>query len=249
MWELFFLNLYVVKIFVGFYLFFFQIGLFAQNYQPCSGGELVKHSYYRLSYSETHEQAEWVYYELYPALLSGVEERSDNFRPDAKVSTGSAQLLDYKGSGYDRGHLCPAGSMKINSTAMSESFYLSNMSPQVPSFNRGIWKSLEDQVRGWVTGEDTLYVVTGPVFKNIKGSIGLNKVTVPGLYYKVVYVPSKGKMIGLLLPNEKGTKALPDYCVTVDSLELLTGIDFFPQLKDDLEEKLERNIDVSLWDF
>ena len=104
-------------------------------------------------------------------------------------------------------------------------------------------------MRGWATGEDTLHVVTGPVFKNNKGSIGSNKVTIPGLYYKAVYVPSKGKMIGMLLPNEKGIKALPHYCVTVDSLEAITGIDFFPQLKDDLEEKLERNIDVSLWDF
>lgn len=236
------------------YLFFalgllFQMSLLAQDFLPHSTGELIRHNYFSLSYSEAHEQAEWVYYELYPALLFGVEERSDNFRPDPKVSTGSAQLQDYKGSGYDRGHLCPAGSMKINSTAMSESFYLSNMSPQVPSFNRGIWKSLEDQVRGWATGEDTLHVVTGPVFKNNKGSIGSNKVTIPGLYYKAVYVPSKGKMIGMLLPNEKGIKALPHYCVTVDSLEAITGIDFFPQLKDDLEEKLERNIDVSLWDF
>ncbi len=225
------------------------MSLLAQNFPPHSHGELVKHSYYSLSYSETHEQAEWVYYKLYTALLSGVVERSDNFRPDTKVSTGSAQLHDYKGSGYDRGHLCPAGSMKINSTAMSESFYLSNMSPQTPSFNRGIWKSLEDHVRGWVTGGDTLHVVTGPVFINNKGTIGSNGVTVPGLYFKAVYVPSKGKMIGLLLPNAKGTKELPDYCVTIDSLEVLTGIDFFPQLRDDVEEKLESIIDIALWNF
>ena len=225
------------------------MSLLAQDFLPHSTGELVKHSYYSLSYSETHEQAEWVYYKLYTALLSGGEERSDNFRPDNKVSTGSAQLQDYKGSGYDRGHLCPAGSMKINSTAMSESFYLSNMSPQVPSFNRGIWKSLEDQVRGWVTGDDTLHVITGPVFKNNQGAIGPNGVTVPGLYFKAVYVPSKGKMVGLLLPNAKGTKALPDYCVTIDSLEVITGIDFFPQLTDDVEDKLEGCIDIALWDF
>ncbi|MGV8828245.1 MAG: DNA/RNA non-specific endonuclease [Breznakibacter sp.] len=237
------------KIILCFYVLLIHMGLVAQDYYPKSGGEFIKHSYFSLSYSEDNEQAEWVYYELYPALITGSMERSDNFRPDPKVSTGSSQLNDYKGSGYDRGHLCPAGSMKINSTAMSESFYLSNMSPQEASFNRGIWKRLEDTVREWAINEDKIYVVTGPVFKNNKGSIGANKVTVPGWYYKIVYVASKDKMVGFLLPNEKGTMDLPHYCITVDSLESLTGIDFFHQLEDSIETKLESSTDIKSWDF
>ncbi len=113
--------------------------LSAQDLLPTSTtGQIVEHTYFTLSYSEDHEQAEWVYYELTPMLINGTQARTDNFRPDPKVSTVSAQLSDYKGSGYDRGHLCPAGDMKLNKTAMSETFYLSNMSPQEASFNRGI---------------------------------------------------------------------------------------------------------------
>ncbi len=136
--------------------------LFAQ-YQPQSEGEIIEHTYYSLSYNETHEQANWVYYKIH----KGESERSGNFRPDAKVSTGSASLADYKGSGYDRGHICPAAAMKVNHVAMSETFYMSNMSPQLPSFNRGIWKDLEALVRRWGYYQET-HVVSGPVFKDIK---------------------------------------------------------------------------------
>ena len=174
-------------------------------------GAIIHHTYYCLSYDEAHEQAEWVYYELIPGMITGSIERTDNFRPDPNVSTGSAELIDYKGSGYDRGHLAPAGDMKSSRTAMSNSFYMSNMSPQEPSFNRGIWKTLEATVRTWAISSGKVYVATGPVFQNNKGSIGTNQVTVPGHYYKVVYDPSEEKMIGLVLPHEKGSASLDSY--------------------------------------
>lgn len=116
--------------------------LFGFAFLPSKNGELIKHSYYALSYIEAHEQAEWVYYELDSNLISGAVSRTNNFREDKSVSTGSATLADYKGASYDRGHLAPAGSMSGNATAMSESFYMSNMSPQHPSFNRGDRKSV-----------------------------------------------------------------------------------------------------------
>lgn len=94
---------------------------------PKSGGETVVHTYFTLSYSEPNEQAEWVFFKLTPDLVNGSQERTDDFREDPSVSTGSATLSDYKYSGYDRGHLCPAGSMTLNFTSMSESFYLSNV--------------------------------------------------------------------------------------------------------------------------
>ena len=112
-----------------------SIGLSAQDLLPTSTtGQVVTHTFYTLSYSEPHEQAEWVFYELTPALVNGSTPRKDDFRPDPLVSTTSAQLSDYRGSGFDRGHLCPAGDMKINHTAMSETFFMSNMSPQVAGF-------------------------------------------------------------------------------------------------------------------
>ena len=165
-------------------------------------GQIIKHKYYNLSYSPQNKQAEWVFYLLTKANSSGGVKRKNNFRPDPLVSTGSASLDDYKNSGYDKGHLCPAGDMSFDSQAMSETFYLSNMSPQFPSFNRGIWKKLEDLVRKWAIDEDSLYIVTGPIFINNRGSIGPNKVTIPGFYYKVIYDPTGNKkMIGFIIPN------------------------------------------------
>ena len=114
--------------------------------------------------------------------------RGDDFRPDPAVPTGSATPQDYTRSGYDRGHLAPAADMSFSAKAMSESFYMSNMSPQAPQFNRGIWSKLEKQVRHFATKEKRIVVVTGPILpaeKNI--TIGANKVTVPQYYYKVIY--------------------------------------------------------------
>src|SRR5450759_1124712 len=103
-------------------------------------------------------------------LYSG-EERG-NFKMDQLVTTISSKSSDYTKSGYDRGHLCPAADMGFNPVAMEESFFMSNISPQVPDFNRGLWKELEMTVRKWAIKEHKLYVVTGPVFKDSKGSIG-----------------------------------------------------------------------------
>ncbi len=223
----------------------FTSALNAQNYIPTSSGEIINHTYYSLSYNEQHEQANWVYYYLDNKGVNGAASRSDNFRPDPKVSTGSAELVDYKGSGYDRGHIAPAADMKQNSTSMSESFYLSNMSPQHPSFNRGAWKKLEEQVRNWALDKNGIYVVSGPVFRNNIGTIGPNKVTVPGYYFKVLYDPDSQKMLALIMPNRKISQPLNTFIVSVDSVEAITNIDFFPQLEDSLENKLEGTINLA----
>lgn len=218
-----------------------------QGFQPISKGEIVKHTYYTLAYSEENEQASWVYYELTPELINGAQTRTDDFRADPAVTTGSAALSDYKGSGYDRGHLCPAADMTLNHTTMSETFYLSNMSPQVPGFNRGIWSTMEDQVRKWTLEFDGLDVATGPIFKDNLAKIGNNQVTVPGYYYKVLYSEKKQIMIGLVLKNEASSKNLDQFVLAVDSLEKLTGIDFFSGLDDKLENQLEVKISVNEW--
>ena len=106
--------------------------------------------------------------------------RGDDFRPDPAVPTGSATPQDYTRSGYDRGHLAPAADMSFSVKTMSESFYMSNMSPQAPQFNRGIWSKLEKQVRHFATKEKRIVVVTGPILPVEKTiTIGANKVTVP----------------------------------------------------------------------
>ena len=223
------------------------------NYLPTSTtGQIVEHSFYTLSYVEAHEQAEWVAYELSKDATGGAKGRSNDFRIDPNVTTGSAELTDYKGSGYDRGHLAPAGDMKFGAKAMSESFFMSNMSPQVPGFNRGIWKSLEEHVRQWAVQNEHVYVITGPILSGESlGRIGGNEVTVPARYYKILldYTAPEVKAIAFVLPNEKGEQQLSAYNVTIDYVEQITGIDFFPELPDDLEELLESRKDLSRWQF
>ena len=232
-------------------LLFIPAFLFSQevsNFLPTNNGELVHHTYYSLSYSEQHEQAEWVFYEIKKEKILGIFSRTDDFRIDKKISTNSATLSDYKGSGFDRGHLAPAHDFSFNKNAISESFYMSNMSPQDPSFNRGVWGNLEKLVRSW-GNNSSVYVVTGPILSSCNSYIGNNKVCVPEYYYKVIYDPSESKMIAFILPNIKGNQDLDYYVCTVDNLEKKTNIDFFPILENTLENRLESEIDKENWSW
>jgi endonuclease G len=140
--------------------------------------------------------------------------------------------------------------MTFNAEAMSETFFLSNMSPQVPAFNRGIWKSLETLVREWAEEEDSIFIVTGGILRESKGTIGSDRVTVPSRFYKVIYdLTGEKKMIAFILPNEKGVKQLSEFVVTVDSVQKVTGIDFFHCLPDTLKNRLESTSDISKWSF
>ena len=133
---------------------------------------------------------------------------------------------------------------------MSECFLLSNMSPQDRDFNAGIWNELENKIRQWALAKGKLYVVTAGVLGSNKGKIGSDGVTVPKYFYKVLYDPrDQGKMIAFIIPNEKSTKPLQYYFVSVDNLEKITGIDFFPALPDSIENRLENKIDISGWFF
>lgn len=228
-----------------------SLKLFEENYMPAYSekDQVISHTAFSLCYSEKHEQAKWVAYHLTAKMCTGNnEERTNNFRQDEHVGSGSAQPSDYKKSGYDRGHLCPAGDMAWSEQSMSESFLMSNMSPQVPGFNRGIWKNLESNVREWAQLNNELYVVTAAVLKDSLPCIG-NNVAVPQYYYKVlldVHEPDY-KGIGFILPNQASKASVFSYAVSIDSVERLTGIDFFPALPDSIERAVERNFDVSAW--
>ena len=211
--------------------------------------EIISYRGFTLSYSEEHEQPWWVAYELDINKLSGSIKRSNRFRIDPKVDKGSANLSDYKKSGFDRGHLAPAADMKWSKVAMDDSFLMSNISPQVPGFNRGIWKKLESVVRRWTNDNEKIYVVTGPVLINKYSTIGSNNVSVPNFFYKVIF-DNKGpekKGIGFVLPNEKSRNNLKDFSMNIDSVESITGIDFFHSLEDSFEDSLEISLDLSQW--
>ena len=214
-------------------------------------GELIRHKAYHLAYDEADEQPYWVAYILTRNHLQAPAkaERSDNFRADKSVSTGSATPDDYKKSGYDRGHIAPAADMSWSEETMSESFYMSNMSPQKPGFNRGVWKDLEEKVRDWASANDSLYVVAGPVFTHNMGTIGAEGVTVPGFYFKVVMdISAPGyKAIAFYMPNEKSEKGYMAYAISVDELEKITGYNFFAKLPAKLIEPIEAKLDVTQW--
>ena len=222
------------------------------NFLPSSTtNQIVKHKYYTLSYNEKHEQAEWVAYVLKPAHLKKINRKRPYFIYDKQVKTKSANYRNYKKSGYDKGHLVPAGDMRFSLDAFNDTFYTSNISPQNHDFNAGIWNRLEQKTRYWTKKYGQLYVITGGVLNDNLKSIGQEKVSVPNQFYKILldYTDSDVKAIAFLMPNKNVNKALYKYVVSIDKIEQLTGVDFFPALPDDIENLLEAKDDYKGWSF
>ncbi len=214
-------------------------------------GDIVVHRYYSLEYSEAHEQAKWVGYLLTRSHLTGDDRKRPFFIEDPKVRTYSADWRNYKNSGYDRGHLCPAGDRRFSETAYEETFYTSNISPMKPDFNAGVWNRLEIQVRSWARRYDSLYVITGGVLGKGLRSIGYESVSVPEAFYKIVLKgdPADPQVIAFLIPHRESSQPLDNFTVSVDQLEDATGIDFFKALEDSMESRLESEMDPSAWPF
>ncbi len=211
---------------------------------------IIRHSGFSLFYSEEHEQAAWVAYVLSSKEVGGKIARSNNFREDPSIITGSASLSDYKGSGYDRGHLAPAGDLKWSESSMKDSFYLSNMSPQVPGFNRDIWKRLEEWTRDQAVINGELIVITGPVLTDGPyEEIGESGVDIPKRYFKVLmdYTEPEIKAIGFIMENKASKYPVTDFALTIDEVELVTGLDFFYMLPDVQENNIESQFNISLW--
>ncbi|MCB0532977.1 MAG: DNA/RNA non-specific endonuclease [Saprospiraceae bacterium] len=226
--------------------------------------QYVLHSAMALEYSEPHEQARWVAHIISPEVAVGTVGRTNDFRPDPLVTTGSAVEEDYflktmnangtweyDGFGYDRGHLAPSADFRWSATALSESYFYSNMSPQVAEFNRGRWSELEAQLRNYVETHPgvQLYVVTGPVLEPDLPVIerGVNKVAIPRQFFKVALDLKNNRAIGFIMPNSRLTYPLENFAVSVDAVEQLTGLDFFNRLPDSLETTLEASLDKAAW--
>ena len=221
----------------------FSDTLLPSNYK----GHIITHTYYTVSYSETDKQAEWVAYYLTPASVNGLQKRATKFMPDLLLKE-PVKPSAYTKTGYDRGHLCPAADMKLNNVSMTECFYMSNISPQVPSFNRGIWSKLEDKVREWAVQKNGVYVVTGPLLNKSCGTIA-STITVPCAFYKIVFKQTEhgAEAIALILSNAGSVGPLKQYVVSIDYIESLTGIDFFASLPDTEEEKFESLVLTNNW--
>lgn len=211
--------------------------------------QIVKHKYFTLAYSEENEQPAWVCYTLKKEYVGGKEPRSNNFVPDPLVSTQTADDIDYTKSGYDKGHMLPAADMTWSPEAMRETFYFSNISPQVPSFNRGVWKKLEEKVRDWAVEFDSVKVYVGPLFKDNIKKIGPDSVTVPGYYYKTIlmFKDATYNGIGFIFPNKKVSDPIANYAVSIDSVEHFSNLDFYDYLPDKEENSVESKFDLMVW--
>jgi endonuclease G, mitochondrial len=214
-------------------------------------GVLVQHGYFSLSYVHKYKDAEWVAYKLTDDMIKGDAVRHNNFGIDPSVPGGTAGPDDYPGKDYDRGHLCPADDMSFSQSATDTSFYMSNMTPQMGSFNRGVWKRLETHVRTWVKKFKEMYVVSGPILNTGLQRIGPRKdISVPMEFFKVILVNTKTaqKMIAFIVPHKKSSASLASFAVPVDSVEKRTGIDFFAKLPNKLQRELEKAVVLDGWD-
>ncbi|MCO5232514.1 MAG: DNA/RNA non-specific endonuclease [Chitinophagales bacterium] len=213
--------------------------------------EIITHSAMMLSYNEDHEQANWVMHIIPKDVITGTITRTNDFRIDSMVSTGSADVADYWDSGYDRGHLAPSADFRWSKKALSESYYYSNMSPQNPDLNRNGWNNLEIQVREWVVEHGDLLVITGPILKDNLPKIqqGSFRVSIPEAYYKIIVDINSPSIqaIAFLYPNAPVTGPVAKYMVSIDSIESLSGINFFPNIPD--AESFESTIDIQNWKF
>lgn len=211
--------------------------------------EIIDYPGFTVSFNSKHHQPNWVAWELTGKETQGTLPRSNEFAQDTNIE-GCATLADYKGSGYDRGHMAPAADMKWSEAAMQACFYLTNMSPQASTLNSGAWKKLEDKCRDWAVRDSAIIIVCGPILTDrITKTIGDTKVSVPSRYFKVILAPfaNPPRAIGFIMNNGKVAGGMQQAAVSVDEVERITGFDFFAQLPDDIENEVEAQCNFTLW--
>ena len=224
---------------------------------------IIHHAAMSLVYSPKHKQAKWVAHIISPDILNGQVSRSNDFRADPLVKGGTAieedyflriinenGELDFDGFGYDRGHLAPSADFRWSKRALSESYFYSNIAPQVAALNRGKWADLENLFRAYVYSEQVpLYVVTGGVLEDDLPTIerGIHQVSIPRYFWKVAIDLENKRGIGFLMPNANLEYPLTHYALAIDKIEQLTGINFYANLTDGLEDWLEAQMDLKAW--
>lgn len=203
---------------------------------------ILKRIAYTTCYDKENKRPNWVAWHLTSDHASGKQKRLSNFIIDDEVPSPRAELIDYKGFGYDRGHMCPAGDNKWAFEPMRESFYLTNVCPQDHNLNCGDWNELEIKCREWAVKSSDIYIVAGPIlYKGNSETIGPNEVRVPEAFFKVILcMKDTPKSIGFIYKNHRCNNPQSSYVNSVDEVERITGLDFFSSLPDDVEKKLSQ---------
>lgn len=211
--------------------------------------QVVNYEGYSLSFNSKMHIPNWVAWELTGKESNGTEPRKDNFRSDDNVM-GSSEQWDYSYSGYDRGHMAPAGDMKWSKKAMDESFFMTNMCPQAKTLNTGAWKRLEEKCRQWAEIDSAIIIVCGPILTDpIEEFIGDSRVAVPQRFFKVILSPyvDTPRGIGFIMPNGKVPGGMQASAVSIDEVERITGLDFFSSLPDEIENEVESQCRFHYW--
>lgn len=215
--------------------------------------QILRRTAYATSFNSTTNMPNWVAWCLTREHTHGSVQRSEaRFHEDDDVDPRNrVTTYDYMRSGYDRGHMCPAGDNKWSYEAMTECFLMTNICPQVHSLNAGDWNEIEIKCRNWANRYGRIYIVSGPIlFRSQHKRIGQqHKVTVPEAFFKVVLRMDDGdaQAIGFIYRNQDGNRPMGDYVNSVDEVERITGYDFFPQLPDELEERVEASASLKEW--
>ncbi len=213
--------------------------------------KILKREGYTVSYNVRERQPNYVAWVLSPARVKGSARRCSTFFHDPELSDDERSTLDdYRSSGYDRGHMCPAGDNKWSSTAMIESFYLSNVCPQKHTLNGGSWRVLEEACRKWVgQRNENIYIVSGTVFKKDERKLIHRRVRVPAYFFKTLLCLDKGheKGIGFIFCNDTSDQPVEQHVCSIDSIEKLTGYDLYASLSQSLQQKLESQSCLRIW--
>jgi endonuclease G len=226
--------------------------------------ELICHSAFCLVYDDNHKMAKWTAHIISREIVNGVVSRTNDFRVDSLIKNGTAEEEDYfltkkdesgntiyDGFGYDRGHLAPSADFRWSEKALSESYYYSNMTPQLPEFNREIWAKIEDFLRQYIYNNPTkdIYIVTAPVIKDDlkKQERSKNKISIPEYHYKIAVDLEDKKGIAFLVPQKNLGNPIEYYVVTIDSIENITNINFYPKLSEQDEKLIESESDIGKW--
>lgn len=217
---------------------------------PGTPEQIMEYEGFRVSFNKDNKTPNWVAWELLGTEADGSEPRNNNFWQDERVK-GCPAHYDYSRSGYDRGHLCPAGDQKWSKQAMIDCFSMANMAPQNHSLNSGAWATLENKERQWAKRDSAIVIIAGPVYEpSDTERIGEAGVRVPGAFFKVIIAPylKEPRGIGFVYPNMSAPGNMRDYSMSIDEVEKLTGIDFFYNLPDDLEDRIESTASFKEWD-
>lgn len=214
--------------------------------------QILYRKHYTISYNKDTRLPNWVAWHLLPNHTTGEVKRPGNaWHEDLDVPAPRATVADYKGSGWTRGHMCPAGDNKWDSEAMYNTFLFSNCCPQNANLNSGTWNQLEISTRRWAERWGDLYIVCGPIlFRQEHETIGENKVVVPEAFFKVIVCLNNRhpKGIGFICRNTDGNRKKDLYVNSVKQVERITGITFFPHLPKELADAVKNKADINDWE-